>query len=158
MRFQRHRLMLAAMLMSVLALGLVTACGSTSTVRSAPASPDPLVGTWRHQWLVGNPPPDPPLVITKTGDGYLATFVYHSAPGEMTPSPSPTISIPLAMRSAGVLTGPFRVGTAVNGRAQVVLQSDTGHLLWSLSDRPQGPFGPTEVWVKVSANTAYPTP
>ena len=154
---QRH-LSLTALLAIVLCFGLLAACTSSGSAPKAPsAAPDPLVGTWRHQWLVGNPPPDPPLIITKTKSGYLATFVYSGAPGAKTPSPRPTISIPLAWRSS-ILTGTFKVGTAIKGRAQVVYQGDTGHLLWSQSGKPAGPFDPWEVWIKVSAGTAYPSP
>ena len=153
---QRHLLLATSLLLSVVALGLVAGCSSASKATAPTASPDPLVGTWRHQWLVGDPPPDPPLIITKAGDGYLATFVYSGEPDQTTPSPSPTVSVPLRWQSA-VLVGPNKVGTFIDGRVQVAVV-DTGKLLWSTSTRPNGPFSPSEVWVKVSTGTAYPSP
>jgi hypothetical protein len=145
----------AAVLITSLVCGAVAACGRTApTVKPASASPDPIVGTWRQQWLVGDPPPEPPLVMTKTKSGYLGTFVLlASFPGE-TPPRYFVMKVPLHWRSF-ILTGRYHPGP---GRAQVIYDADTKFLRWADSISPGRGFGPWKIWVKVSDSTVLPTP
>lgn len=131
----------------VLAVPLLAGCGSGKV------AVDPLVGSWRVL-AAGGSPEQTPLIITKTGDGYVATTVYWG-PSQLPASPRPVLAFPLT-RQGDTLAGTYRMGD-VDVRAQIIYVPASGHITWANSQTPNGPLDkPTEM-AKVSGSTAYPT-
>jgi hypothetical protein len=153
-----QRQLLVAIALATLLVS-AAACGHTAPQAKGPSgSPDPIVGTWRQQWLVGNPAPDPPLIMTKTENGYLGTFVIVTSETGETPIRH-LLQVPLHWRSRGFgLTGRYRLAPGYTLVAQVAYDGDTKFLRWSDSGSTKRAGGVWQIWVKVSDSTALPTP
>ncbi len=113
--------------------------------------PDSFVGTWR-QWPGHGPGSQTPLVITKKGDGYVATIVYWG-PGDTPASPRPILPISMT-RSSNRLTGTFKIN-GISQHTEIVYEPTSGHLTFAQSG--SSPPAKPIVFVKVSDGTAYPT-
>ena len=120
------------------ALGLAalfSACGESA--------PDEFVGTWRQSDYGTRV--SPPLVITKTDEGYRGTLVYSNA--------QPHFDLE-------------RVGDRLKGETssnrgpadvELIFEGQSGHLTWRGEVYPDSPVLETE-FVRVSTSTAIVTP
>jgi hypothetical protein len=124
---------------------LAAACGGDDIAS------DPFVGTWRVQERDGSMG-QTPIVITKTDEGYLATFVYWGS-GMKPASPRPTLPIRME-RSGNFLVGTFGEPAL---RAEIAYQPESDKATWANSRTPDGPLNKPDLLVKVSEGTAYPT-
>ena len=134
------------------AAGLAALLVLTAAVASCGGKPDPLVGTWRS-WPGHGPRSQTPLIITKNGDGYVATLVFWG-PGDQPASPRPTSSLSMK-RSGDTLTGSWTTN-GMTKRAEIRYDPSSGHLAVASSGPPDSLSKPY-VYVKVSESTAYPT-
>jgi hypothetical protein len=136
-----------AILVVVLALSVaVTACGEQESAS------DPLVGTWRLQAADGSVV-GTPLIITKSGAGYVATLVFWGDSEGKPASPGPTEAISLK-RQGDTLTGVF---TDLTLRVEIVYLPGSGKITFAGSRTPDGPLSKPDTMVKVSPGTAYPS-
>jgi hypothetical protein len=130
------------------ALLLLAGCGRAAQPK------DPFVGTWR-QWPGHGPNAQTPVVITKSGSSYVATVVFWGGASDKPASPRPVVPITMT-RHSDVLTGTFMQGTQTL-RARIIYLPNSGHLTFTNSRTPTGPFNRPDVFVKVSEGTVYPT-
>jgi hypothetical protein len=136
-------------LLALVAVPLLVGCGGTK------AAADPFVGTWCEPGYQTQTSSTTPLIIAKTQDGYVATFVFWG-PEEKPASPRPTLAMPLT-RQGDKLVGTYKVPGVGDLRAEVGYLPQSGHLTWSNSRTPDGPMNKPDEMVKVSESTAIPT-
>jgi hypothetical protein len=169
-RVQWQHLVAAALITSFVC-GAVAACGRTApTVKSASASPDPIVGTWRA--LSGAEAPRW-VIIAKVDGSYLAIVkqvFYVKVGGRFVPavpaSPSRPARVPLE-RAGDTLTGMFWSDGDIFDAVKISFLPASGHLTWTEWGRsPSSPFSsdarewtskPIEM-TRVSNSTALPSP
>jgi hypothetical protein len=143
-----------AVLVLGLASGLVACGGKTAS--------DPFVGTWCRQDANGQLDRTTPLVITKSGDGYVATLVYWGIGqylGLGTPA-SPLPTLPIRMQRHGdTLSGTFYGDSTrrTRLRAEIVYLPESGKATYANSRTADGPMNKPDTFVRVSHGTAYPT-
>ena len=135
--------------LGVVLVGLVVAIAACGGAKTAS---DPFVGTWRDQAANGRLG-QTPMIVTKSGNGYVATFVFWG-PGEEPASPRPTLFVSMR-RHGDKLTGTFATGLKL--RAEIVYLPNSGKATWANSRTATGPLNKPTVMVKVSLGTAYPT-